>query len=363
MFKFKESIKAITPYAPGKPVKEVERELGILNPLKLASNENAWGFSPKVKKAMEETIKEANIYPDGNSFYLRKRIAEFHNVHIDNVMTGNGSNEVIEIVMRTVLDKGYNTVASEYSFAIYKIITQACGAEYRATKAKKNYQFDADAIIKACDKNTAIIVIDNPNNPTGTYLPVQEMLKIAKFAKENSIMLISDEAYVEYIRAKDYSSMMDYLKDFDNLVVTRTYSKAYGMAGLRLGYAVANKEIIDICNRIREAFNVGIITQHAGIAALDDQDFVKEVVKKTHEGIDYIYGALEEMGLKYIPTECNFILVEVPHSSVDSFNKLLRSGIIVRPLHGYGLNNHIRLSVGSMEENKKAIEAIRSHLK
>ena len=359
MFKFKESIKAITPYAPGKPVKEVERELGIKNPIKLASNENAWGFSPKVKQAMEEAIKEANIYPDGNSFYLRKRIAEFHKVDIDNIMTGNGSNEVIEIIMRTVLSEGYNTVSSEYAFAIYKIITQGCGAEYRATKSK-NYGFDADVIIAACDKNTAVIAIDNPNNPTGTHLPLKDMLKIAKFAKDNSIMLISDEAYVEYIRSKDYGSMLDHLKDFDNLVVSRTYSKAYGICGLRLGYAIADKKILEIANRIREAFNVNLVAQYAGIAALDDQDFVKETVRKTHEGTDYIYTSLKEMGIKYIPTNCNFMLIEVPGASLDFFNKLLRLGVIVRPTHGYGLNNHIRLSIGTMEQNKKAMEAIRS---
>ncbi len=362
MFKFRENIQSITPYAPGKPVKEVEREHGIKDSIKLASNENAWGFSPLVKVAMEKAIKEANIYPDGNSYYLRKRIAEFHNVGIENIMVGNGSNEVIELVMRTVLSEGYNVVSSEYAFAVYKIITQACGAEYRATKSK-HYKFDPDEIIAACDKNTAIIVIDNPNNPTGTHISSKDMLRIAQFAKENSILLISDEAYVEYVRAKSYGSMMDHLKDFDNLIVTRTYSKAYGICGLRLGYAVADKKILELANRIREAFNVNLVAQYAGIAALDDQVFVQMTVKNTHEGIDYLYVELEKLGLKYVPTDCNFILVEVPHHSLESFNRLLRYGIIVRPMHGYGLNNHIRLSVGTMEQNKKAIEAIRSHLK
>ncbi len=359
MFKFKENIKAISPYIPGKPVKEVERELGIKNSIKLASNENAWGFSPKVKVAMEEAIKDANIYPDGNTFYLRKQIAEFNNVKIENVVAGNGSSEVLQIVMRTVIGAGSNIVSSEYAFAMYKIMAQSSNAEYRAAKSK-GYGFSADAIINVCDKNTAVIVIDNPNNPTGTYLPLKEMLKILDFAKNNSIMLISDEAYVEYVRAKDYKSLICYIKDYDNLVVARTFSKAYGMCGLRLGYAVGNKEIIDLANRIRDPFSANIVSQHAGIAAIEDQKFVQDVVNNTHEAIDYIYASLKEIGLNYIPTECNFILIEVPGTSVGFFNKLLRLGIIVRPMHGYGLNKHIRLSVGTMDQNKKAIEAIRS---
>ena len=361
MLKFKENIKAISPYIPGKPVKEVERELGIKDSIKLASNENAWGFSPKVKLAMEEAIKDVNIYPDGNTFELRKKLAEFNNVEMDNIVAGNASSEVLQIIMRTVIGKGTNVVSSEYAFAMYKIMAQSSNAEYRAAKSK-NYGFDVDAMIEACDENTAVIVIANPNNPTGTHLSLKDMLKVLDFANKNSIMLISDEAYVEYVRAKDYGSLMSYVKKYDNLVVVRTFSKAYGMCGLRLGYAAGNKEIIDLASRVRDPFSANIVSQHAGIAAIGDQEFVQRVVRNTHEALDYLYVALKELGLNYIPSECNFILVEVPGTSLDFFNKLLRHGIIVRPMHGYGLNKHIRLSVGTMEQNKKVVAIIKSLL-
>ena len=362
MFKIRESIKAITPYIPGKPVKEVERELGIKDSIKLASNENAWGFSVKAKKAMEEAIKEANIYPDGNSFYLRQKIAEFEGIPIDNIITGNGSNEVLEVIMRLGLDDTKNVVSSEHAFAMYKIIAEACGAKYIASKAKE-HRFDSKAIMDACDSNTAIIVIDNPNNPTGTYMPAEQMLEVLKFAKKNNILFISDEAYIEFIRAKDYKTMMEFFNDYDNLVVTRTFSKAYGLCGLRVGYGIAHKEIITMANRIRETFNVNIVAQYAATAALDDQNFVKEVVKKTHEGIDYFKTEFKSLGLKYLHTECNFMLVETPEDGKTFFDKLLRLGVIVRPMGGYGLPKHIRLSIGTMEQNKKAVSAIRSLLK
>ncbi len=361
MFKFKENIKAITPYVPGKPVKEVEREHGIKNSIKLASNENAWGFSKKAKLAMEEAIKEANIYPDGNSHYIRARLAEFNNVDIDNVIVGNGSNEVIEIIMRTVLTKGCNVVSSQYAFAVYKIVTEVCDAEYRVTKAN-NYRFDAKAIMDACDENTAFIIIDNPNNPTGTYLPFDEMLTLLEFAEKKNILFIADEAYFEYVRAKDFKSMMSVWGKYKNLIVSRTFSKAYGLCGLRVGYAIANKDVIRFSNIIREPFNVNLVGQYAAIAALDDQKFVSEVIEKTHLGLDYICKELEALGLTYLPSECNFVLFQVPCDGKVFFTNLLKLAIIVRPMGGYGLCDFLRLTVGTMEQNKKAIQAIRTVL-
>lgn len=362
MFKIRENIRAISPYVPGKPVKEVERELGIKNSIKLASNENAWGFSPKAKRAMEEAIKEANIYPDGNSFYLRKKLAELNNVSIDEVIVGNGSNEVLEIIMRIGLDDKANVVSSEHAFAVYKIVTELCGAKFRGTKAK-DHAFDIKAIMEACDEHTSMIIIDNPNNPTGTHLPYDQMLEVLEFAKKNKIMFLADEAYTEYIRAKDYRSMTSLFGKYDNLVVTRTLSKAYGLCGLRVGYGIAHREIIEMANKVREPFNVNIVAQHAALASLDDQNFVKEVVKRTHEGIDYLKAELKEIGLRTLPTQCNFLLVEVPEDGGVFFNKLLQFGIIVRPVGNYGLKNYVRITVGTMEQNKKTIEAIKELLK
>jgi histidinol-phosphate aminotransferase len=358
MYHFLKNIEAISPYRPGKPVKEVERELGIKNSTKLASNENAWGFSPKSKAAMEEAMKVANIYPDGGSFYLRQKIATFNNVPVENVLVGNGSNEVLEIIMRTVLSEDANVVASQYAFSIYGIIAQTCGAKFITTPSP-NYVADVYSMMKACDDKTAVIVIDNPNNPAGTYVPYNQMMDIMDFAEKNKIMLIADEAYVEYPRAKDYKTMMSVFDKYEHLVVARTFSKAYGLCGLRIGYGIGNKHIIDLAHKVRAPFNVNIVAQYAGEAALDDQEFVKMTVKNTHDGIDLLYAELKKLGLKYVETQCNFVLIETPCAGKDFFNKLLHHGIIVRPLGGYGLDNHIRLTVGTLAQNKKAIAAIK----
>ncbi|MCX6112512.1 MAG: histidinol-phosphate transaminase [Proteobacteria bacterium] len=361
MYHFCKNIEAISAYKPGKPVKEVERELGIKNSIKLASNENAWGFSPKSKAAMEEAIRNANIYPDGASFYLRRKISEFHNIPIDNIVVGNGSNEVLAVILRTILREGTNVVSSQHAFPVYKIMTQSCCAKFTAVPAQ-NYRFDVYSMMKACDENTAIIMIDNPNNPTGTYLPYNQMMDILNFAEKNKILFIADEAYIEYVRAADYKTMMNVFDKYENLVITRTFSKAYGLCGLRLGYGIGNKEIIGLAHKVRDPFNVNIIAQYAGEAALEDQDFVKRVVKNTHDGIDYLYSELKKIGLNYIETQGNFILVEVPGSGKEFFDKLLRYGIIVRPV-GEDLHKHIRLTVGTMEQNKKAIDAIKEVIK
>ncbi|MEI6093486.1 MAG: histidinol-phosphate transaminase [bacterium] len=358
MYHFRKNIEAISPYRPGKPVKEVERELGIKNSIKLASNENAWGFSPKSKTAMEDAIKLANIYPDSASFYLRQKISEFNKIPMENIVVGNGSNEILEIIMRTVLGENTNIVSSEYAFSIYGIIAQTCGATHIKT-ATKNYVPDIDTIIGACNDQTAIVIIDNPNNPTGSYVPYSEMKKLLDFTHKNKIMLIADEAYVEYVRAKDYKSIIDHFDRYENLVITRTFSKAYGLCGLRIGYGVGNKKIIDLAHKVRAPFNVNMISQYAGEAALGDQDFVNFTVKHTHEGIDYLYTELKELGIHCVPTQCNFIMFETPMDGKTFFDKLLRHGVIARPMLEYGLYKHIRLSVGTMDQNKKAVAAIR----
>ena len=362
MYHFRKSIEEISPYKPGKPVKEVERELGIKDSIKLASNENAWGFSPKSKAAMEEAIKNANIYPDGGSFYLRQKIAAFNHVPFENVIVGNGSNELLAIIMRTVLAEGTSVVSSQYAFSIYGIIAQMCGAKFITTPSP-NCIPDVYSMMKACDESTAIIIVDNPNNPTGAYIPYEQMIDLMNFAEKNKIMLIVDEAYWEYVRAKDYKTMMTVFDKYQNLVITRTFSKAYGLCGLRIGYAIGAKHIMDLAHKVRDPFNVNIVAQYAGEAALDDQDFVKKTVRNTHEGIDFLYAELHKLGLKCVETQCNFILVEVPGCGKDFFDKLLQYAIIVRPMGAYHLNNHIRLTVGTMDQNKKAIEAIKGVLK
>jgi histidinol-phosphate aminotransferase len=352
----------IIPYPPGKPIKEVERELGIKNAIKLASNENPWGFSDKVKKAIVKNIKDLNIYPDGNSFYLKQKIAQVHGVNIKNILVGNGSNEVLELIMRCFLTGGYSIVTGRYSFILYRLIGQALNAEVIFTQ-DKDLAYDADAIIRACDEKTAMIIIDNPNNPTGTYIPFNDILRIVDFAEKNKIITVIDEAYFEYARAKDYGSILKVFQDYKNLVVIRTFSKVYGLSGLRAGYAIAHEWILDLANRIRAPFNVNSLAQAGCLAAMEDMAFIKKIAGKNHACIDFFYKEFDKMGLKYLPTQCNFILVEIPISGKEAFEKLLRLGIIVRPVGNYGLEKYIRISIGTMVNNRKAINAIKKVLK
>lgn len=365
MYTITESIKKISPYEPGKPIKEVEREYGVLNPIKLASNENVWGPSPKVLKKLMDNLNNVFLYPDGNSHYLNLAVAEFNNVDYGQIFTGAGSNEIIELLLRVLVQEGKNVVTGKYSFSIYSIVTRACGGEIRFAEPCKDYDYifpNADTIIEQCDKNTSVIIIDNPGNPTGMYLNENEMLKIVEFAKKNKIVLISDEAYLEFARASDYVSMKKYFKKYENLVIINTFSKAYGLAGLRVGYAICHEWLIDPVNRVRKAFNVNLLAQEAAIEALKDQDHLKKVIELSHQALDFLKIEIEKLGLKCFESQTNFILVEVPDDSKSFFIKLLKKGVIVRPLKPYLLDSYIRISVGTAEQNHILIKALKEVL-
>jgi histidinol-phosphate aminotransferase len=354
MYSINQNIINLNPYKPGKPIKEVERELGIKNPIKLASNENAWGTSEKAKKAMQESINEINLYPDGNSFYLRKAISFFNGVDEEEIITGNGSNEILTTLMRIFLNEKNNLVIGEYAFAIYQIVAKSLGCKINKAKTN-NYKNSYENLINSCDENTALMIVDNPNNPTGTYINKAELNKLIEFTNKNKIILVIDEAYLEYVRANDYETALESFKKYDNLVITRTFSKAYGLCGLRIGYAVCHKWISDLYNKVRDPFNVNLMAQNTALAALKDQEFIKSVVKKTHAGIEFFYKEFKELNLNYIKSETNFILVNVKEDGNKFFKKLMQKGVIVRPMTGYGFKNHIRINVGKEEENKIAI--------
>lgn len=365
MYIISESIKSISPYEAGKPIKEVEREYGVLNPIKLASNENVWGPSPKVLERLKNSLNDIFLYPDGNSHYLNLAIAQFNNVSYDRVFSGAGSNEIIELLLRVLVQKGTNVVTGKYSFSIYSIVTKACGGEILFAEPCKEKSFifpDADSIIKMCNKNTSVIIIDNPGNPTGMYLTESEMLKILDYAKKNKIVLISDEAYLEFVRASDYSSMRTYFNEYDNLVIINTFSKAYGLAGLRVGYAMCHEWLIDPVNRVRKAFNVNLLAQEAAIEALKDQEHVKKVLKLTHQALDYLKCEITKLGLECYDSQTNFLLVKVPDDSKQFFIKLLKKGVIVRPLKPYHLDNYVRISVGTNEQNLILLKALKEVL-
>jgi len=362
MFSLPEHIKKVKVYEPGKPEEELKRELGLKEIVKLASNENPLGPCPSAVRAIIEDLKNLNRYPDGNSYYLKRKLAEKLGVRPENLFVGLGSNEALDIVARAYLRPGVNAVYSEKSFAVYPIVVQLSGAEHRVVKAKDNYYMDLKAHLDAIDENTAVVFIANPNNPTGTAFSKKEF---EEFLKEfpDDVLLVLDEAYYEYALGAgfDVPNGVEYIYQ-KNILVTRTFSKIYGLAGLRLGYAVAREEIIADMNRIRQPFNVTRPAQVGGVAALDDKMFIKHSQVVNEEGKKYLYKEFEKLGLSYVPTYANFILVDVGYPSREVFNRLLRKGVIVRAMDGYGFPTHIRVTIGTMRENiyfiKKLIEVL-----
>ncbi len=351
MFSLPDHIKKVHVYEPGKPEEELKRELGLKEIVKLASNENPLGPCPSAVRAIIEDLKNLNRYPDGNSYYLKKKLSEYLGVKPENLFVGLGSNEALDIVARAYLRPGLNAVYSEKSFAVYPIVVQLSGAEHRVVKAKDNYYMDLKAHLDAIDENTAVVFLANPNNPTGTAFTKSEFEAFLKDFPDD-VLLVLDEAYYEYAVGAgfDIENGVEYIYE-KNIVVTRTFSKIYGLAGLRLGYAVAREEIIADMNRIRQPFNVTRPAQVGGAAALDDKMFIKHSQVVNEEGKKYLYNEFEKLGLEYVPTYANFILVKVGYPSREVFNRLLRKGVIVRAMDGYGFPDHIRVTVGTMREN------------
>jgi len=365
MYNIAKEILDLKPYEPGKPIKEVEREYGVTNPIKLASNENVWGPSPKVLEILKKNLNDIFLYPDGNAYYLNKALAEYNNVKFENIISGAGSNEIIEMLLRVFVQAGKNVVSPLYGFSIYTIVSKALGGilKYpKNVKEKHNLFPSADTIISECDENTSVVIIDNPGNPTGLYLNETEMTKILDFTKKNKIILISDEAYLEYVRAKDFVSMRKYFNEANNLIIINTFSKAYALAGLRVGYAILPSDLAAIVNKIRKAFNVNILAQNAAIAALKDSSHMKQTIKYTHEAIDYLKDELAKLNIEFYDTQTNFILIKINEDSNEFFVKLLKKGVIVRPLKPYKLDKYIRISVGTIEQNKILINALKEVL-
>ncbi len=349
-------VKELIPYIPGKPVEELERELGIENAIKMASNENPLGPSPK---AVESIVKEAtkvNLYPDGDCYYLKRRLSEHLGVSPDNIMVGNGSNEVIEVIARTYLGLGDEAIYSDYAFIVYPIVTKATGAK-AVVSPMVDLRNDLRDIASRITPRTKIIFLANPNNPTGTIFTRDEFEWFIDRIPENVIVLV-DEAYFEYVRDDNYPNTLDYHSKIKNLITVRTFSKIYGLAGLRVGYAIASKEIISYLNRVREPFNVNSLAQVAASEALCDRDHIHKSERINFEGLTYLYDQFERLGVSYLPSHANFVLVEVPSDPLEVYKRLLRYGVIVRPLEAYGLKRHLRVSVGLKEENERFIEAL-----
>jgi histidinol-phosphate aminotransferase len=355
-------IRAIAPYQGGKPISEIAREYGIdeADIVKLASNENPLGMSPKAQAAMQDAILDIARYPDGNCFVLRHAISEKFNVSPEQIVFGNGSNDILELCARAFLQVGDEVIYSQHAFAVYSLVTQAVGATGVVVPAKA-FAHDLDGFLKAITPKTRLIFIANPNNPTGTLIEKKALKTFLQQVPKN-VLVVLDEAYDEYLADDDKSEAIEWLNAFDNLIISRTFSKAYGLAGLRVGFGLMQMEVADILNRIRQPFNVNAIAQSAAIASLEDDDFVAKSYAANQAGMLQLTQGFNQLGLEYIDSYANFITFKVNHA--DAVNqKLLEQGVIVRPVANYEMPDYLRVSIGLFSENQRFLEVLALILK
>ncbi len=355
-------VQGLHPYQPGKPVDELERELGITDIVKLASNENPLGPSPKALKAIENAFQDLCRYPDGNGFRLKSALAERYQLEVNQVTLGNGSNDLLEIIARVFADTASEIIFSQYAFAVYPIVTQAIGAKAIEVPAV-DWGHNLDAMAKSITDKTKLIFIANPNNPTGTYVKTDALTRFLAKVPENVIVVL-DEAYGEYIDEKcvDFPDGIALLNKYPNLIITRTFSKAWGLASLRVGYALSNSVIADLLNRVRQPFNVDTFALDAATAVLSDTDYLDRSRKTNNEGMQQLIEGFDQLGLNYIPSVGNFITFDTGQDGIATFQALLQKGVIVRPVANYGMPQHLRVSIGLPQENNRFLEALKDVL-
>ena len=350
-------VQALQPYQPGKAVEELERELGLVDAVKLASNENPLGASEAVSDALLATFPQLARYPDGSAYILKNRLSEFLGVSTEMITVGNGSNDVLELLGRVFLNPHNEAVVSQHSFVVYPLVTKAVGARLKVIPAK-NYKQDLKATLESIQNETRMVFIANPNNPTGTWVTECELIEFLENIPK-TLLVVLDEAYFEYVDKPDYPDGISLVKKFPNLIVTRTFSKAYGLAALRIGYAVSHPDIADLLNRIRQPFNVNSMSLVAALAALDDQKHVEKSVSLNQLGLDYFMKGCDEMELSYIPSVANFLTIDLERKAMPIYEGLLRLGIIVRPVGVYELPNHLRVTTGLPGENELFLSALK----
>jgi histidinol-phosphate aminotransferase len=356
-------VRSIAPYQPGKPISELAREMGLDEKaiVKLASNENPRGIGPRTRAAIDAALAEIARYPDGNGFELKQALARRYSVDMGSVVLGNGSNDVLELVALAFLGPGRAAVFSQHCFAVYPLATQARGARSIVVPAK-NYAHDLEAMARAVDDETYVAWIANPNNPTGTFARHEEIETFLKRVPER-VLVVLDEAYNEYLTPDLRSDTVKLIKRHPNLVITRTFSKAYGLAGLRVGYALAHASVADVMNRVRQPFNVNSLALAAATAALDDMEFVARSYAENLQGLRQLEEGSTRLGLDFIPSHGNFLTIRVGKAP-EVYKKLLRRGVIVRPVGGgYQLPEHLRVTVGTAQENERFLAALSASLK
>jgi histidinol-phosphate aminotransferase len=354
-------IKAIAPYQGGKPISELAREMGLVEAdiIKLASNENPLGISPKAQMAIEDAIGEIARYPDGNSYALRDAVSKKFGVANNQILFGNGSNDILELTARAFLQAGDEAIYSQHAFAVYPLVTQAVGARGVVVPAQ-NFAHDLDGFLKAITPKTKLIFIANPNNPTGTLLK-KDALKTFIHKLPRHVLILLDEAYDEYLSEENKSEAISWLNEFDNLIVSRTFSKAYGLAGLRVGFGLMHPDVADILNRVRQPFNVNSIAQVAAVASLADESFVARSYAANQAGMAQLTQGFHQLGLEYIPSHGNFVSFAVKNAA-NVNQKLLQKGVIVRPIANYEMPDYLRVSVGLFSENTRFLEVLKNIL-
>lgn len=349
-------ISGLTPYVPGKPISELERELGIQDSVKLASNENPLGPGPKARQAIAAMLGELGRYPDGGAFDLRRALAEHHGVSPAAITVGNGSNDVLDLIARAFLHPGVESLFSEYAFAVYPISTQAVGATARVAKAL-DHGHDLAAMSNLVNDKTRVVWIANPNNPTGTWLSAN-LLKSFIGSLPKTCVVVVDEAYTEYVSEPDFPDATNWIETFPNLIVTRTFAKAHGLAALRVGYGISDPRLAELLNRVRQPFNVNALAQAAAAAAIGDREHVRASVEVNRAGMRQLTETFERLGIRYIPSVGNFVTIDLGRPAGPVNEALLRRGVIVRPVGNYGLPNHLRISVGLEQENARFLAAL-----
>lgn len=356
-------IVSLIPYKPGKPISETQREYGLTKVIKLASNENPLGPSPLAVAAIQNLLMQQHRYPDPMAYELSQVVSKKWNFPTTQIGFGNGSDELIDILVRIYCEPGEGILTSESAFSAYEISGQANRAKVHHVPLKEGYKFDlpaiADYYFAHAEANIKLIFIANPNNPTGTYVSRFEVDAFMKrLGNRDDVLIVFDEAYNEFVRAKDYSNADEYIRKYHNVIALRTFSKIYGLAGLRLGAMIAPAEVIEIFHRVRKPFNVNDLAQVAAVAALQDHKFIAASQQTVWKGLDYFYEKLEKLGLPFIESQGNFVMFDTLRDAAQVNEALLRKGIIMRPVKNYGFPNHLRLSVGIEEENIAAMQAL-----
>lgn len=349
-------VQTLSPYQAGKPMEELARELGLSNIVKLASNENPFGLPESAKRAITAQLDELTRYPDANGFEVKAVIAKKFNVDSTQITLGNGSNDLLELFARTFASENDEILFSQYAFIVYPLVAQAINAKSVIVPAK-DYGHDLDGFLNAISPNTKLIYIANPNNPTGTFLSHQQIADFLAQVPQN-IIVVLDEAYTEFTDADERVDAFQFLQQYPNVVICRTLSKAYGLAGLRIGYAVSNPEIADLLNRVRQPFNCNSLALAAAVAVLQDDDFIEQVAENNRVEMARYEAFFQQNGFAYIPSKGNFITLDLKQPAEPIYQKLLTQGVIVRPIGVYGMPTHLRISIGLPQENDRFFEAL-----